>query len=157
MDRLLAYPIRATSSIEDRPARNGGAPEWSRQARPLPHGRVATSATAWRGLPVWRAAILAACGYCNPAVQTTRKPASAFWPSGAADIRCAGRQLPAGWYQLPPLRTRLEPVAQESVCAELDGLMFTLPSNVVMLSAYQSRQHSHTLPCMSYSPHEFGS
>ena len=35
---------------------------------------VATSATAlvWRGIPVWRAAILAACGYCNPAVQTRR-------------------------------------------------------------------------------------
>ena len=27
----------------------------------------------WRGFPVWRAAILAVCGYCNPAVLARRE------------------------------------------------------------------------------------
>ena len=34
--------------------------------------------------------------------------------------------------------------------------MFTFPSSPVMSAAYQSKHHSHTLPCMSYSPQSLG-
>ena len=48
--------------------------------------RKATSATAWRGFPVWRDATLAACGYCNPAVQARRKPLYSIGDSPSRDM-----------------------------------------------------------------------
>ena len=68
---------------------------------------------------------------------------------GVLRLRYAGRDMPAAEFQLPLRITRFTPDAPESVFAGAEGSMFTAPPFALMLSSYQSRHHSHTLPCMS--------
>ena len=73
-----------------------------------------------------------------------RKPRLKTRFPGEYQFRNADRQLPAVLPQPPPRSTRTEPFS---------GPCGSVPP--VKVSAYKSRHHSHTLPCMSDSPHRF--
>ena len=68
-------------------------------------------------------------------------------PHERAALPKAERQLVVVWSQPPPRKTRIVP--------EL-GPTGTRPVSPDNWAAYQSRHHSHTLPCISYRPQAFG-
>ena len=78
-------------------------------------------------------------------VLTRRKPTSSTRRPGEKLLRAADRTLCARAFQLPPRRTRCEPVPGPRGS-------FTVSTGYI---PYQSAVHSHTFPSMSCNPHPF--